>query len=119
MTGDPVIESGNLLLYSRLRHHLTNIKPGDYVVVRDEGTNVTLPADLYVGHEGVVLQIGETFVARLRGYQKGISGVNFLIEVPIFLGPQASWGQTVVPENSVQGKVIAVLNPPSKRRWLP
>ncbi len=119
-SGDPVIEVGNLLLYSRLGRHLTNIKQSDYVVVDGRSATVNLPERFnYGGYENVAFQIGTTVVGRVKGFQKGVNGEELKIEVPMLFGGQTLWGQMTVPANSLQGKVIAILNPPPKRRWLP
>lgn len=113
VTNDPVIESGNLLLYSRLERHLTNIKPNDYVVF--DGTSAR---NVGYNYGDFVIYFGGLISGRVISKFESVNGLELTVEVPIFVGGRLVWVQTIVPMNAVRGKIIAVLNPPSRRRWL-
>lgn len=113
-TNDPIIRSGNFLLYSRLERHLTNIKPNDYVVF--DGTSARAAGYNY---GDFVVYFGGLTLGRVISKFESVNGLELTVEFPIFVGRQLVWVQTIVPMSAVQGKIIAVLNPPSRRRWLP
>ncbi|MCX7969484.1 MAG: zinc ribbon domain-containing protein [Armatimonadetes bacterium] len=115
---DSVIERGNMLLYSRLERHLTSIEVGDYVVFDGRNANVNLPVGFNYG-DYFAFRVGATIIGRVKSFHRKVDGTEIAIEVPMFIGRQEVWGQAFVPKEAVQGKVIAILNPPPKRRWLP
>lgn len=116
-TGDAVMENNNLLLYSRIGRHLTNLKPNDYVVV--DGERARTITQLGFNYGDVVIQFGTPIIARIEAVRSNVNGVEVEIAVPMFLGSNIVWAKAVAPMEAIQGKVIAVLNPPSRRRWLP
>ncbi len=118
---DPVIQFGNQLLYSRLSRHLENLKPGDYVLVDTTGAREINPITQRLGnfYDPIRVVFSPSTIGRVEAIRQGEVGTELVISVPLIFGSQTIHEKVLVPMNAVQGKIIAILNPPSRRRWLP
>jgi hypothetical protein len=121
VANDPVIQFGNQVLYSRLSRHLENLKPGDYVLVDTTGARELNPITQRLGefYNPVRVVFSPSTIGRIEAVRQSESGTELVISVPLIFGSQTIHEKVLVPINAVQGKIIAILNPPSCRRWLP
>lgn len=117
VNGDEVVQAGNRLLYSHLPHHLSDLKPGDYVLV-DTSDARTLEQVGFWHYGGIVIRFGAITVGRLETIRKSAVGTDLQVAIPLLIGGQTAWERVILPADSVRGKIIAILNPPPRRRWL-
>jgi hypothetical protein len=118
---DPVVQFGNQVLYSRLSRHLENLKPGDYVLVDTTGAREINPIAQRLGdfYNPVQVVFSPSTIGRVEATRQSEVGTELVISVPLIFGNQVMHEKVLVPINAVQGKIIAILNPPPRRRWLP
>jgi hypothetical protein len=118
---DPVIQFGNQVLYSHLSRHLENLKPGDYVLVDTTGARELTPITQRLGYfyDPVQVVFSPLTIGRVEAVRQSEVGTELVISVPMIFGRQTIYQKVLVPMDAVQGKIVAILNPPSRRRWLP
>jgi hypothetical protein len=118
---DPVIQFGNQVLYSHLSRHLENLKPGDYVLVDTTGARELTPITQRLGYfyDPVQVVFSPLTIGRVEAVRQSEVGTELVISVPMIFGRQTMYQRVLVPMDAVQGKIVAILNPPSRRRWLP
>jgi hypothetical protein len=115
------VAAKQLAHFGKFPESLENLKPGDYVLVDTTGARELTPITQRLGYfyDPVQVVFRPLTIGRVEAVRQSEVGTELVISVPMIFGRQTMYQRVLVPMDAVQGKIVAILNPPSRRRWLP